>query len=95
MIALASIALRRPFTLQYAREQVPPEVQAAPEFMRTNYVVSGVWALAFAVMVAAEAALLFLPALPHRLGIGAIIVALAGAVKFTSWYPAYLARKAS
>jgi hypothetical protein len=87
LIVLASMAMRRPFTLQYAREHVAPELWNAPEFVRTNYVITGVWALAFAVMVAAELALLTLPGMPPRLGIAAIVLALIGAFKFTGWYP--------
>lgn len=87
LIVLVSMAVGSPFTLQYAREQVAPEFWHRPEFIRTNYVITGVWALAFAVMVAAELSLLYVPALPSRAGVMAIIVALVGAVKFTGWYP--------
>ncbi len=87
VIVLASMALRRPFTLQYAREQVAPEYWDAPEFIRTNYVITSAWALAFAVMVAAELALLALPGMPRGIGIAAIVLALVGAIKFTGWYP--------
>lgn len=87
LVVLASMAVRRPFTLQYAREQVPPALWNQPEFVQTNYVITGVWALAFLVMVLAELALLYVPGLPPRIGIVAIIVALVGAVKFTGWYP--------
>jgi len=87
LIVLLSMALRRPFTLQYAREQVAPEIWGTPQFVRTNYVITAVWALAFAVMVVAELALLKMPDLPPRIGILAIVFALVGAVKFTGWYP--------
>jgi hypothetical protein len=87
LIVLASMVLGRPFTLQYAREQVASEHWDAPEFIRTNYVITAVWALAFAVMVAAELALLTLPGVPRGIGIAAIVLALVGAVKFTGWYP--------
>lgn len=87
LVVLASIAAGRPFTLQYAREQVAPELWDRPEFIRTNYVISAAWALAFAVMVAAEAALLTVPGLPTRIGVAAIVLALVGAFKFTGWYP--------
>lgn len=93
-VVLISIAIGRPFTLQYAREQVPAEYQTRPEFLRTNYVITGVWALAFAMMVAAELALLYMPNVPHRLGILAIVAALVGAVKFTGWYPDHIGQKA-
>lgn len=87
LIVLASIVSGRPFTLQYARERIAPEFWGQPEFLRTNYVLSSVWALAFAVIVAAELALLYLPDLPPRLGVIAIAVVLFGAFKFTAWYP--------
>jgi hypothetical protein len=93
-IVLVTMAIGRPFTLQYAREQVAVEHQTSPAFIRTNYVISGVWALAFAVMVAAELALLYLPVMSHRVGVLAIIVALVGAVKFTGWYPDHVRQMA-
>ncbi len=87
VIVLASMAVGRPFTMQYAREQVNPELWNTSEFRRINYMISGVWALAFAVMVITELALLYSPNLPPRVGIIVIILALVGAVKFTGWYP--------
>jgi hypothetical protein len=86
-VVLVSMAARRPFTLQYAREQVAPQLWNRPEIIQTNYVITGVWALAFFVMVLAELALLYVPGLPPRAGVVAVILALVGAVKFTSWYP--------
>ena len=87
VIVLVSMALRQPFTLQYAREQVPAEFWNSPRFVRTNYVITAVWALAFVVLVIADLVLLYVPALPPRIGIVATVVALVAAVKFTSWYP--------
>jgi hypothetical protein len=87
-IVLISMLIGKPFTLQYAREQVAREYWDSPEFLRTNYVITGVWALAFAVMVLAELALLYLPGMSPRIGIVAIVLALVAAVKFTGWYPA-------
>ena len=87
LIVLFSMAVGRPFTLQYHREQVAREFWDSPEFVRTNYVITAVWAFAFAVMVVAEIAILYVPDLSPRAGIIAIIVALVCAVKFTGWYP--------
>lgn len=86
-IVLLSIALRRPFTMQYAREQVSAEFWNSPAFLRTNYVISAVWALAFVVLVAADLVLLYVPSLPPRYGIIVTIGALVAAIKFTGWYP--------
>ena len=87
VMILVTLAIGRPFTLQYAREQVATEFWERPEFIRTNYVVTAVWALAFSVMVIVELILLYWPEVPPRVGILVTIAALFGAVKFTSWYP--------
>jgi hypothetical protein len=86
-IVLLSILVGQPFTLQYARETVAKDYWSSPSFVRANYVISAVWALAFLIMVLAELALLYLPELSPRIGVIAIIAALVGAMKFTSWYP--------
>ena len=87
LIVLASMVLRRPFTLQYAREQVPEEFWGSQEFVRTNYVITAAWAAAFAIMVIAEACIVYVPSVPRRLGLLVTIFAIVAAVKFTSWYP--------
>jgi hypothetical protein len=87
LIVLVSIAIRQPFTLQYARERVPDEVQQSAEFVRTNYVITAVWALAFAIMAAADLVLITMPDLPARFGIIPTVLALVGAFKFTAYYP--------
>ena len=87
LVVLISIALRRPFTLQYAREQVPREFWTSPVFLRTNYAITAVWAASFAIMAAADAALLYRPDLPALWPIVATALAFVGAAYFTSWYP--------
>jgi intracellular septation protein A len=86
-IVLGSMIARRPFTLQFAREQVPREYWANPQFIATNYKISGAWALAFAVLVLADIVMAFYPAIPLWVGIVVTILALAGAIWFTRWYP--------
>lgn len=94
VIVLASLATRLPFTLQYAREQVPREFWARPEFVRANYVITVAWGLAFAVMVGADVAMLYLPTLPSWVGVAATVMAIAGAIAFTGRYPAHIRAKA-
>jgi hypothetical protein len=93
LIVLLSMLLRQPFTLQYARERVTPEVAAMPRFLATNYVITGVWALAFLVMVVADLIMVFMPEIPLSVGVRVTIAALVGAIWFTSWYPNHLRRK--
>lgn len=94
-IVLVSLAIRRPFILQYAREQVAPEHWNSPGFVRTSYVITAVWAAAFALMVAADMVMLYLPTVPHQVGIWMTVIALAGAIKFSGAYPAHARRAAT
>jgi len=87
LIVVASLALRRPFTLAYAREQTPPEIWSKPAFVQVNYVITGVWALAFAIVVAADVLMAFATHIPTWVGIMVTVAALMGALKFTGWYP--------
>ncbi|MEJ0048520.1 MAG: hypothetical protein WDN04_22215 [Rhodospirillales bacterium] len=87
LIVLLSMAVGRPFTLQYAREQAAADLWNTPQFARTNLIITAVWAVAFAVLVLADLAVLYVPGLPPRVSIWATILALVGAFKFTSWYP--------
>ncbi|MGW1555024.1 hypothetical protein ACWCQ1_00715 [Streptomyces sp. NPDC002144] len=47
-VAAASLAVRRPFTLPFARAQVPREYWNAPRFIRVNMVLTAIWATGFA-----------------------------------------------
>jgi len=94
-IVVVSLAIGRPFTLQYAREQVPEQFWALPVFIVTNRIISTVWALAFAVLVAADAAAEYVPAIPVRVDVAASIAVLAFAFWFTRWYPARVRQRAT
>jgi hypothetical protein len=88
-IALGSILARFPFTLQYALETVPAETAAMPGFRRANYVISGAWALATALMIAANVTMIYLPGLPIWTGLAIAFAARNSALYFTRWYPAH------
>jgi hypothetical protein len=77
----------RPFTLQYAREQVSPEFWGNPTFIRTNDIITAVCAAAFAVTVASDIVLLYAPDVKPAVSVGTTVLAIWGAFKFTSWYP--------
>src|SRR5438105_6367447 len=53
-LALLSILLRNPLTLQYAREQVANEVWKSRPFLLTNYGLTALWMFCFAIMAAAD-----------------------------------------
>jgi hypothetical protein len=95
IIALVSIMIGNPFTLDYAREQVPEEFWRAPLFLRTNYIIAGVWVLAFGAMTTADAAATFSTRFSSTLDIAASLAVLALAVVFTTRYPAYVRERAA
>jgi hypothetical protein len=95
VVILITLVIGQPFTLQYAREQVSPEVAASPRFKAVNVKLSAVWALAFAVIVAADAAMLYVPGFTTVVGTVVILAALAGAALFTMWFPKAAARSAA
>ena len=93
VIVLVSLAIGQPFTLQYARERVPEHIWAMPVFFTTNVIISGIWAGAFTVLVAADAAAEWLPAVPLWIDIVAYVAAFVGAVWFSNWYPDVVRRR--
>jgi hypothetical protein len=88
-ISLVSLLIRRPFTLQYAREVVDAETATLPGFRHANYVITSAWSAAFLLMVLANVLLIYLPGLPLWSGIAIAFAARNTAVYFTKWYPEY------
>lgn len=89
VIAVGSIVVRNPFTLAYAKDDAPPEIWDNPIFLRTNYVITWAWAIAFGI----EAASGFYGDLvlddSNNIWTGWIIqtLPLIVAAQFTLWYP--------
>ncbi|MFD6513296.1 hypothetical protein [Rhodococcus sp. NPDC060176] len=97
VFAFGSILLRNPFTLQYAKESTPEEYWTTPLFLRINYVITAVWALAFTWSAAVG---LFGDARLHdgdNFWTGWILQLLGTffAISFTEWYPEYAPNKAA
>lgn len=92
--ALVSLAIRKPFTLAYARDTTPEEHWDSPLFMKINYAISTAWAAAFtfSAVVGAISAVTGASAefwTSWILPIGAILFA----VEFTEFYPDYATAK--
>ncbi|MFF3213475.1 hypothetical protein ACFYYB_22700 [Streptomyces sp. NPDC002886] len=89
LIAFGSILAGVPFTLQYAREQVDRKFWDTPVFKRTNYLITGVWGLAFLInaIVGAYGDLVLRD--PNNIWTGWIIqiLTIVGALRFTEKYP--------
>jgi hypothetical protein len=86
-ISLGSLLIRRPFTLQYAREAADAETAQLPEFLRANYVITWVWSAAFVLMMMANVLLIYVPGLPLWCGLAIAFAARNSALYFTKWYP--------
>jgi hypothetical protein len=88
-----TIALKKPFTLDYAREHTDSSLWDNPLFIRTNVVITSVWALVFTVNTVLAWGKMEQFVLPEW---GYEVVSytfLVGTVAFTTWYPSYLRRR--
>ena len=88
-ISLMSMAIRRPFTLQYALEVVDAETAKLPGFMKANYIITGAWTAAFLLMMIANVLMIYVPGLPLWSGLVIVFAARYSALYFTKWYPNY------
>ncbi|MET9961700.1 hypothetical protein ABZ128_22045 [Streptomyces sp. NPDC006326] len=89
LIAFGSMAVRLPFTLQYAREQVDPARWHSPAFLHANYMITAVWGLAFLVAAVAGGYGDLVLHNPDNIWTAWIIqiLAIVAALRFTGWYP--------
>jgi protein-S-isoprenylcysteine O-methyltransferase Ste14 len=92
LISALSIASGKPFTLQYAREQIPEQYWRLPVFIRTNYFITMFWTFVFLISTIATAASIYMPAIPRWTEIVISVLGLVAAVWFTRWYPAQVRR---
>ncbi len=88
-ISLTSIAIRKPFTLQYAREVVDAETLELPGFLKANYTIAWAWAACFLLMMIGNILMIYVPGLPLWSGLAIAFAARSTAVYFTRWYPGY------
>ena len=92
-IVLVSIAIGRPFTMQYARERIAEQHWQTPLFLAINRRITWVWAAVFAVLVAAHVATVFF-SVPAWIDGVVTVAAFVYATAFTTRYPEK-ARKAA
>ena len=89
LVSLLSIAIRCPFTLQYALEVVDAETAKLPGFLRANYIITWAWTGAALLMMVGNIALIYVPGLPLWCSLLVAFAARNSAVYFTKWYPEY------
>ena len=86
----AGVVMRKPFTLDYARDHTDPALWDSPIFLRTNMIITSVWGGAFtcnALLAWLKMKQLFFSELAYEL---ISYTLLMGVAVFTQWYPAYL-----
>jgi len=89
LVTLLSIAIRFPFTLQYALEVVDAETARQPGFIRANYIITWAWTGSMLLMMIGNIAQIYVPGLPLWSGLLIAFAARNSAVYFTRWYPEY------
>ncbi len=89
----ASIAVGRPFTLEYAREHTDPSLWSSPVFLRTNYLLTLMWAAAFTINALLAWLRSVQPTMPgwayETISYGLLILAMF----VSTWYPQYVRRR--
>ena len=88
-IVLLSLAIRHPFTLQYAREVVDAKTAVLPGFIKANYIITWAWTACMLLMMIGNILMIYLPGLPLWSGLAIAFAARSTAVYFTKWYPDY------
>ncbi len=90
--AWITIAIRKPFTLDYALEHTDPSLWNSPVFIRTNMILTAVWASVFtlnAVLALGKMEHFVLPEVGYEVISYTFLI---GTAVFTTWYPGHLRR---
>ena len=91
-VAWGSLAVGVPFTVQYAREEVPEQFWSTPSFLRTNQWITAVWGVDFLCQAAV---------MEYQAAYGGVLPSILGStltvlcVSFTFWFPKYRRRLAA
>ena len=88
-----SIALTRPFTLEYAREHTDSSLWRSPLFLRTNYILTLMWAVTFTINATLSWQRNAQPVMPgwaYEITSYSLLVL---AMLMSTWYPPYVRRR--
>lgn len=91
-VAWGSLAAGQPFTLQYAREEVPEQFWSSPSFLRTNQWITAVWGVDFLCQAAI---------MEYQASYGGVLPSILGStltgltLAFTLWFPRFRRRQAA
>ncbi len=89
LIALVSILVGHPFTVDYAKEQAPPEVWHTAAFKKVNLVLTSVWTIVFLICggLGLLAANVHTKGLQDWLNWYIPIILIIIAIRLNTWYP--------
>lgn len=92
--AWGSLAVGKPFTLDYARAQTDPATWNDPVFLRVNRVITTAWAVVFTVNTVLALAM-SRHVVSGPIGLTLTFAGLIGASVVSSWYPKRIRRAAA
>lgn len=94
LIAWVSLFIGKPFTEQYAREQVEAKYWQTPTFININRILTAVWGSVFVFCVLVHVLKIYYPTSPNwiyeTLSDGSTVMA----IWFTTWFPKWYRQKA-
>lgn len=93
LIAFATLIAGLPFTMQYARQEVPREKWNNPKFIRINQVLTAGWGVLFLFGLIKSLIEFWYPDLFGLLGDVSMYLTIVIGIIFTVKYPAYAKRK--
>jgi hypothetical protein len=91
--AWLTLALGKPFTLEYAREHTDPALWNEPVFIRTNVVITIFWAVVFSIGASLAFAKTLETGQPEWVFETTNYAFMLSAVAFTNWYPLAVRRR--
>lgn len=89
----AGIIMKRPFTLEYAREHTDPSLWENPVFINTNYLLTTIWAVVFTINASLALQRTIRPALPGWAYETISYCLLVSAMFVSTYYPQYVKKR--
>ncbi len=93
-MTIISILIKKPFTMEYAKAKTAPERWTAPLFIKTNYILTGVWGAIFLINMALSYFQMISPNADKGLYETVSYSFMFGAVLFSTFYPELMKKRA-
>lgn len=93
LIGFGSLAIGMPFTLQYARQEVPKEKWDNPDFIHINNVMTAVWGVLFLIGLVNSLIQFVYPDALGIIGDALMYIVIVVGIVFNMKYPPYIKQK--